>query len=196
MRKVVIFLVLLILSISSVAQAEKLTLDQSAVKVLVQKMYKIDPDEFEYATFGAKYKNGEEVVHGEHDPARQCRLLTEFLVKEAIIRKAGINQGCMTGGYFRYPGLGSEDLSPASRIDPLPKPLIHTPAIQGDKAKVYVTFLKSGSQNVFYYLKKMPEGWRIYRVESRVNENWRSEIQEVRERDDVVYIFPPEKPHK
>ena len=117
MRKVVIFLVLLILSISSVAQAEKLTLDQSAVKVLVQKMYKIDPDEFEYATFGAKYKNGEEVVHGEHDPARQCRLLTEFLVKEAIIRKAGINQGSMTGGYFRYPGLGSEDLSPASRID-------------------------------------------------------------------------------
>lgn len=59
-------------------------------------MYAIDPDEFDYATFGAKHKNGEEVVAGKYDPPRQCRLLAEFLAHKAIIKEKGINQPCMT----------------------------------------------------------------------------------------------------
>ncbi|WP_124951945.1 hypothetical protein [Sulfuriferula thiophila] len=196
MKKLFMALMLLIFANSYTAQAETMTPDQTAIVTLLKKMYAIDPDEFDYATFGAKYKNGDEVVAGKYDPPRQCRLLAEFLSKEAIIKEKGINSGCMTGdaGNFRYPGIDDEDLAPLTRLESLPKPHINTPVIQGDKAKVYVIF-KDG-RNVFYYLKNLPEGWRIYKVESRTTENWRSDIKEVRERDDIVNVFPPEKSSK
>ena len=186
MKKLIIMLVTFMLVISRIAEAETLTPDQALVKALIQRMYAIDREQFEAATFGAQYnKHRDKVVAGKYDPSRQCRLLGEFLVKEVVIKEKGVNQGCMTGvdGYFRYPG--EDILGEGARETPLPKAKISTPEIQGDKARVYVTFIKSGDQNVFYYLKKLSEGWRIYKVESRVHEE-----------DTDPDVFPPEKPHK
>jgi hypothetical protein len=152
-------------------------------------MYTIDPDTFEYAKFDAKYKNGNKIVAGKRDPERQCKLLTEFLVNEAIIHveTKGVKRACKAG--FRYPSVDEMDLSSATRIAPPPKPYINTPLVDGDKAKVHVEIPNAG--DVFYHLRKMPEGWRIYRVESRENRGNPDHI----EKGDMVHVIPPEAPY-
>ena len=191
MKKLIIVVMLFILTTGLIAQAETLTPEQTAARSLIKSLYEIDPGTFEYATFGAKYRNGEEVVEGKHDPERQCKLLAKFLVNEAVIHveTKGIKRACMTitGGFIRYPSADDEELSPATRYAPLPIPHINTPAVDGDKAKVHVTFPKVGA-NVMYYLRKQPEGWRIYRVESSEN----SATIETMGQGDVVNVFPPE----
>ena len=167
--------------------ADSLTPDQIEIKTLLKKMYAIDPDTFEFGAFGGKYKNGNIVVKGKYDPKRHCKFLEEFLVKEAVIKEPK-DLLCMTGvdGYFRYPGLDSMDLGSATRVYPLQKPQIKSPVVDGDKAKVYVKL--KGAGDVFYYLRKMPEGWRIYRVEARES----GENEDHIELGDTVSIFPPE----
>lgn len=193
MKYLLIAFLLAMLASSFVARADTLTPEQAAIKTFIKKLYAISFNEFEAATFGAKYKNCEEIVKGKHDPDRQCRLLAEFLVKEAIIRKKGIHQGCMAGvnGYFRYPGLDGMDLSPVECADPPPVLHINTPIVNGDKAMVHVTFPKVTGDN-FYYLRKMPEGWRIYKVETRENTGNPERIEE----SDTVNVFPPEEQSK
>lgn len=186
MKKIIIAAMLLIIASGVIAQAQTLSTDQAAIKSFIKKMYAIDPDTFEYATFGAKYKNGEEVVKGKYDPDRQCRLLEEFLVKEAIIKEKR-DPTCMAG--FRYPSVDDMELSPATRYAPLPKPHINTPLVDGNKAKVHVEIQNAG--DVFYYLRKEPEGWRIYRVESSENSGNPDHIEE----GDMVHVIPPEAPY-
>lgn len=194
MKNVLIsFTLLLVIFVSTkTVFAETLTPDQIEIKSLIKKMYAIDPDTFEFGEFGGKYKNGQVVVEGKYDPKRQCKLLEEFLIKEAIIVVKGVNQGCMTGvnGFFRYPTFDSMDLESVTRVEPLPKTEIKSPVVNGDKAKVQVIFPKIGA-NVMYYLKKLPEGWRIYRVESSYSS---ATIETMDEREgDKIDIFPPEK---
>jgi hypothetical protein len=187
MKKLLIGVMLFMLASPLVAQVVTLTPEQNAIKLLIKNMYAIDPDTFEYAEFGGKYKNGEVVVKGKYDPDRQCRLLADFLVKEAIIKNKRAKQGCKSG--FRYPSVDDMELSSATRIEPLPKPRINTPLVDGDKAKVHVEIPNAG--DVFYYLRKMPEGWRIYRVESRENSGNPDHI----EKGDMVHVIPPEAPY-
>ena len=165
-----------------------LTTEQAEINLFIKKMYAIDPDTFEYGEFGGKYKNGSVVVEGKYDPKRQCKLLEEFLVKEAVIKEPK-DVLCMTGvhGHFRYPGLDSMDLGSATRTKSPSQPQIKTPIVDGDKAKVYVKL--EGAGDVFYYLRKMPVGWRIYRVEARES----GENEDHIEPGDTVRIFPPEK---
>ena len=172
---------------SHIVLAELLTPDQIEIKTSLKKMYAIDPDTFEFGRFDAKYKNGEIIVRGKTNSDKQCKLLEDFLVKEAIISVEGVNQGCMTGvhGYFRYPGLDSMDLGAATRTNLPAQPQIKTPKIEGDKAKVYVKIIGAG--DAFYYLRKMPEGWRIYKVEARES----GENEDHIETGDTVRIFPP-----
>ena len=193
-EKILIALLLLLLHLlsSHAVLAETLTSDQIEIKTLIKKMYAIDPDTFEYGEFGGKYKNGKVVAEGKYDPKRQCKLLEEFLIKEAIIVVKGVNQGCMTGvnGFFRYPTFDSMDLGSVTRVDPPPQPKIKSPVVVRDKAKVHVTFPKIGA-NVMYYLRKQPEGWRIYKIESSNNS---ATIETMDEREgDSIDIFPPEK---
>jgi hypothetical protein len=169
-----------------IANAETLKQEQIAIKSLIKKMYAVSFNEFEAATFGAKYKNCEEIVKGKYEPDRQCLLLTEFLVKEAVIKEKGVNQGCMSG--FRYPGLDTMDLSPLECTDPPPTPSINTPIVNGNKATVRVALKENGS-HVIYYLRKQPKGWRIYRAESSVNDA----TLETQGQGDMVYVFPPEE---
>ena len=189
MKKLLITFMLVLLSHSSVTLAGTLSSEQNAIKSLIQKMYAIDPDTFEYAEFGGKYKNGLMVSEGKHDPKRQCLLLEEFLVKEAVIKNEKA-QSCKTSndGYFRYPGVSEMELSSATRDEPLPKTIIKSPVVSGDKAKIQVIFPRVGA-NVMYYLRKQPEGWRIYRVESSHNS---ATIETKDEREgDSIDIFPP-----
>lgn len=188
MKKLLIACLLIIFSCSFNVQAEALSPEQNAIKSLIQKMYAIDPDIFEYATFGAKYKNGEEIVSGKIDHNRHCQLLAEFLVPDAVIpvkNKYAAKLGCMTGadGFFRYPGVG--DLSPHNNEAP-PKHHISTPVVKGDKARVYVNLDNAG--NDMYYLKKLPEGWRIHKIVSREN----GSTSEIIDDYDMIKIFPPE----
>lgn len=184
MKNCLITIMLAICVNGSIANAEILTPEQSAITSLIRKMYSIDPYEFEAATFGAKFKKSKEIVKGKFDPDRQCRLLAEFFVKEAVIKNKK-DSGCLTG--FRYPSADDEEISPVTRYTPLPTPKINTPVVNGGRAKVHVTFL-IGSANVMYYVRKQPEGWRIYRVEYSEN----SATIDTQEQGDMVYVFPPE----
>ena len=190
MKKIYILLVLIfvVLANTKIVLAETLTPDQIEIKSLIKKMYAIDPDTFEYARFGGKYKNGWVVVQGKHDLKRHCQLLAEFLVKEAVV-KEDKTQSCKTGngGYFRYPAVYEMDLSSATRSSQLPKAQIKLPIVNGDKAKVYVMLERAG--NVMYYLRKQSEGWRIYRVESSENDA----TIDTEGQGDMVRVFPPEK---
>lgn len=116
-------------------------------------------------------------------------LLAGFLVNEAVIKEKGINQGCMSG--FRYPGADTMELGSANCSPAPPTPHINTPVVDGNKAKVHVTFPEVGT-NVMYYLRKTPDGWRIYRAESSINEA----TIETEGQGDMVYIFPPEDQFK
>jgi hypothetical protein len=185
MKSSFIALLLVIFTSSSFANAETLTQEQLAIKTLIKNMYAVSYDEFEAAKFGAKYKNCEEIVEGKYDPARQCRLLSQFLVKEAIIKEER-DPTCIAG--FRYPGLDTMDLSPLECVDPPPTPSINTPIVNGSKATVRVALKENGS-HVIYYLRKQPEGWRIYRAESSVNDA----TLETQGQGDMVFVFPPEE---
>ena len=173
--------------------ADTLTPDQIEIESLIKKMYSIDPDTFEAKEFGGKYKNGVRLVEGKYDPDRQCKLLEEYLVKEAVIKVKRAKQGCMTGneGYFRYPHLNSTDLISYTRVELPPKPQIKIPTVDSEKGKIQVVFPKTGA-NVVYYLRKQAEGWRIYRVESSHNS---ATIESLDEKSgDSIDIFPPEMP--
>jgi hypothetical protein len=196
MNKILVSLALLFFQLISVhvGLAETLTPDQIEIKTLVKKMYEIDPDTFEYAEFGGKYKNGKVISEGKHDPKRQCQLLAEFLVKEAVIKKDKA-QSCMTGngGYFRYPLLDSMDLGSETRVAPPPMPQIKTPVLNNDTGKVQVIF-PTLDANVMYYLKRQNNDWRIYRVETSRNDATIESIKKNGEGQlDKIDIFPPEK---
>ena len=197
MKKLLMLLALLFVMQVSVKTvlAETLTADQIEIKSLIKKMYEIDPDTFEFGRFGAKYKNSDVMVRGKYNPAKQCKLLEEFLVKEAVIKEVK-DLTCMTGNdsYFRYPSLSEAYLGSSERVEPPPQPEITIPLVNGDKAKVQA-LLPTIDANVMYYLRKQPEGWRIYRVESS---NSDATIDNIRTREnrsqlDKIDIFPPEK---
>ena len=193
MKKIFMLLVLMFAMIANtkIVLAETLTPDQIDIKTLIKNMYAIDPDTFEYGEFGGKYKKGWVVVEGKIDTKRHCQLLAEFLVKEAVV-KEDKTQSCKTGngGYFRYPNVYEMDLSSATRSALLPKAQIKLPMVNGEKAKVQV-LLPMVDANVMYYLRRQPEGWRIYRVESSKNS---ATIETMDERQgDKIDIFPPEK---
>ena len=193
MKKILVCLsfMLAMLASTGTVLAATLTPDQIEIKALIKKMYEIDPDTFEFGNFERKYKNGWVVVEGKYDSNRQCKLLEEFLVKEAVINVKGVKQGCMTGssGYFRYPQLDTMDLGSSNRVSSPPQPKIKSPVVDGNKAKVQAV-LPTIDANVMYYLRKQPEGWRIYRVESSKNS---ATIDTMDERQgDKIDIFPPE----
>jgi len=192
MKSIFIALSLVLLTNGCIANAETLTSEQMEITQLIKKLYAVSYLEFDAAVFGAKYEKCKEVVKGKYEPARQCRLLSEFLVKEAIIKEKR-DPTCMTGvgGYFRYPSLDGMDLSPVECADPPPVPHINTPAVNGSKAKVHVTFPINGT-NVMYFLKKQPVGWRIYRIESSEN----SATIDTMSQGDTVNVFPPDAPSK
>ena len=197
MKKVLmsITLLLVIFVSAKTVLADTLSQDQVEIKALIKKMYAIDPDTFEFGAFGGKYKNGQVVIEGKYDPKRQCKLLEEFLIKEAVIKEVK-DISCMTGNgsYFRYPSLSEAYLGSSERVEPPPQPEITIPLVNGDKAKVQA-LLPTIDANVMYYLRKQPEGWRIYRVESS---NSDATIDNLRTREnrsqlDKIDIFPPEK---
>ena len=197
MKKIFMLLgLLLVVFVSTkVVLAETLTPDQIEIKALIKKMYLIDPDTFEFGRFGTKYKNGDVIVRGKYNPDKQCKLLAEFLVRELVIEDEK-DSGCMTGNgsYFRYPSLSEAYLGSSERVEPPPQPEIIPPLVNGDKAKVQA-LLPTIDANVMYYLRKQPEGWRIYRVESS---NSDATIDNIRTREnrsqlDKIDIFPPEK---
>lgn len=124
MKNLLIAVMMFMLASSLVANAEVLSPQQAEIQLFLKKLYAISFDEFESGTFGAKFKNGTEVVEGKYDPDRQCQLLAKFLVKEAVIENKK-DSGCLTGayGYFRYPSLDGMDLGSLAGSPPPAHPL-------------------------------------------------------------------------
>ncbi|BAL26775.1 hypothetical protein [Azoarcus sp. KH32C] len=154
------------------AQAQSTSADQTEVKDLIQTLYSYDPDSFEYGEFDSKLQPFliERVPShgGKYSPERHCKLLRDFF-EETIIKKKPISQGrieCNVGvmGYVRFPTLGDEDHSSATRFRDIPKPRIGSPIVSGRDAKVAVL---TGDGKTFsvgrslYFLTKGDQGWRI-----------------------------------
>lgn len=134
------------------AIAQDLNRDQKDVFDLMRRMYGVSSLTFEFGEFDGKYQ-----------PKKHCPFLSQFLTKELLTKD---DQGSC-GNTFRYPTASNEDLSLFPKF--LPVPQFGTPVIKGDRAEIKVLFLtydkkhKDGGR-CLYFLKKLSEGWRIYRV--------------------------------
>jgi len=158
--------------------ADALTPHQKEVTQFVEKMYSYDPDTFEFGEFSKKnglpfLRNRASENAGKYDPAKKCLLLSSFF-DDSIVQKKNIRSdlvGCTAPN--RYPYLGSEDLSPSTRVEDIPAPYIKTPVVSGNLAKVEV--FPAGNKKIsnppnfdlgrnLYFLTKTENGWRISNV--------------------------------
>jgi hypothetical protein len=153
MRNISVLIGLIIFIFSGIAfnaKSENFNEDQQSARALIVKLYSIDTDKLINANFGGKYI-----------PERHCQLVSEFLAKEIILKD---NQGfCLTPDI--YPTAGPEDYSKETSFNPLPKPIIKMPVVNDNLAEVLVLF-KNDPSRVRFYMKKTPDGWRIYKSRS------------------------------
>lgn len=131
--------------------------DQQIIIKSIQTMYKIKPKSFEFGEVDGKGYSME----------KEGEMLSRFFDKQILKkRKGGISK--IDNEYevpLRYPKF--EDVSSLAEINSpiIPKVKVGTPIIgEGERAKVIVN-LSDGSL-CQYFLKKLPQGWRIYKVRS------------------------------
>jgi hypothetical protein len=164
---------LIFLSLTSNAEvSSSFSQDQQELIKLIQQFYAIPT-----ATYlGAEFNN-------KHHPELHCPLLSKFMAKEALFKLE-------SGACFqpiRYPTMNDEDAILSSDY---PVPQIQIPVVKGHLAEVLVLFKKPDTGRVRYYLKKTPQGWRIYKARS----DERADVPE-NNTDPEIYItfthFPP-----
>ena len=101
----------------------------------------------------------------------QILVLRTPLNKTANENTKSQNISKVSAGYeipLRYPKFpGPNELMAENRSEPLPKIRIQTPHIDNDRAKVLVKI--SDGSLCQYFLRKLPQGWRIYKVRSFEN---------------------------
>jgi hypothetical protein len=131
--------------------AKNLHQDQKEVLDLVKRMYAVSSIQFEASEFEGKFQ-----------PEKNCALLSQFLDVSALLKTEQGN----CEGQFRYPTADPEDLSRFPKYLPIPE--FGVPVVKGDKAEIKVLFTtydkKPDGGRCLYFLKKTPDGWRIYRV--------------------------------
>jgi hypothetical protein len=146
-----VFVLLWVLALDVVAAP--LTAEQNEVTQFIVKLYSHNGSMFEMGRF-----------NGNYNPKKHCEFLKEFLEKNLM--ESNGSAGCESYN-MRYPSLSSEDLSGPWSLDPLPRPKISTPIIDGDRASVEVMYkLQSSASGAYsgrtlYFLIKTSEGWRI-----------------------------------
>jgi len=136
------------LSLTSNAEvSSSFSQDQQELIKLIQQFYAIPTTTY----LGAEFNN-------KHHPELHCPLLSKFLAKEALFKLE-------SGACFqpiRYPTMNDEDAFLSSDY---PVPKIKIPVVKGSLAEVLVLF-KNDSGRVRFYMKKTPDGWRIYKSRS------------------------------
>lgn len=118
-------------------------------------------------------------MKGRHSISRHNELMIKYFDAQILaIRKPlsqiangnakSSNSSKIADGYevpLRYPKFPDpNELMAENRSEPLPKIKVLTPEIDNDRAKVLVK-ISDGSM-CDYFLKKLPQGWRIYKIRS------------------------------
>lgn len=155
-------LTLLIITSGLTQATPQLTSEQIEIQNLIEQIYSYDPATFENGVFDRqlrpytrKYLPNKQA---KYDPTEQCKLLKTMFI-EAMLPVKSSKKEC-DPMFSRFPNLGAEDLSPATR-DSLAfteKFSIGSPIVQGIRAKVAV-FTK-GARSL-YFLTKTDQGWRV-----------------------------------
>lgn len=165
--------------------ADTLTPEQKEVKHFIEKMYSYDPETFEYGNF--LKKTGAPLLRNQvpsgfsaikYLPEKMCSFLGEYFdegILEKKKRKSGVNYCAADSGlvHIRYPYLGDEDLSSATRGSDIPSPYITPPVVSGSRAKVEV--FPAGNKKIsnppnfdlgrnLYFLTKSETGWHVTNV--------------------------------
>lgn len=157
---------------------DALTREQEEVMQFMEKMYSYDPDTFELGRFyenngGAFFRNKAPTKRGKYQPPKQCALLSDYF-ESTIIEKKEIRTGLVgCEAPNRYPYLGAEDMSSATRYQDIPAPYIKPPVVSGNRAKVEV--FPAGNKKIsnppnfdlgrnLYFLTKTENGWRVSNV--------------------------------
>jgi hypothetical protein len=137
---------LIFLSMTSHAEVlSSFSQDQQELIKLIQKFYAIPT-----ATYlGAEFNN-------EFKPKKHCPFMENFIVKESLFKRPKGN--CFPPN--RYPTIDEGEYLPD-----YPTPQIQIPVVKGSLAEVLVLF-KNDSGRVRFYMKKTPDGWRIYKSRS------------------------------
>ena len=143
-----------------------LTVDQKDVIALMQSLYKIPPETFDFAEFDYDFKR----FKGNFSKSRHNELLFQYFDRKILVRSTPVTSS-KSESYevpLRYPRFPEpNELMAENRSGPLPKIKVLTPEIDNDRAKVLVKI--SDGSICHYFLKKLPQGWRIYKVRSFLN---------------------------
>ncbi|MDO8650691.1 MAG: hypothetical protein Q7R66_00675 [Undibacterium sp.] len=162
MKKILSILVLgLMVSLSDTCHAVEKntaqTIEQKDVIKLIKELYKVKPESFEAGEFDGQ----------GYSMKKQGEMLARFFYKQSIKkRKDDITK--KDNGYevpFRYPQIPEPgDVLEVNSSGSLPHIKILTPEIDNDRAKAVVKI--NDNSLCHYFLKKLPEGWRIYKIRS------------------------------
>lgn len=131
-----------------------------------EEIYSYDPATFENWEFDSRLRPYTRKYlpnkQAKFLPAEHCKLLKTLCV-DAMLKASLPGKGCyfpVDSFHIRFPNLGDEDLSPATResFSFAEKFAIGSPDIQGGRAKVAVFTKKARS---LYFLTKTQQGWRV-----------------------------------
>lgn len=146
-----------ILGVSFHSRADLAT-DKKNVTALIQQLYR----EPEQAISAGEFK-------GKFDPKRQCVLLKQY-VHDSLVKHGRLSaEGAFCGMFDRFPGYTLQD--DMGGWDAPPKHKLVSVAVSGDLAEAVVemppeyyptTEKKYYVARVESYLKRFPQGWRIY----------------------------------
>ena len=157
--------------VPSISLGNDITIEQNAVRKLVEKIYSYDPDTFSLGRFSEKdgspyLLNRISKSRGKFDPTRHCDFLRNFFEEGAISKRNNRSGTTECDADYRYPNLDAENLSSATRYISIPKPIINNPEVIGSWAKVSV--LTEGEEislgRSLYFMRKTEVGWRITNV--------------------------------
>ena len=132
--------------------------EQKNVIKLIMELYKVKPESFEAGEFdGQGYSTKK---HG----AMLALFFDDKILKKGK-KRSSLNNDFEYVLPLRYPKFPDpNELLAENRSEPLPKIRILTPEIDNDRAKVLVKI--SDDSLCHYFLRKLPQGWRIYKVRS------------------------------
>jgi hypothetical protein len=165
---------LFFLSLTSHAEvASSFSQDQQDVIKFIQKLYSIPTDTYLFSEFNNKFK-----------PKKHCQFMEGFIVKESLFKRS---QGhCFVP--IRYPTISDEDAILSSDY-PIPK--IQIPVVKNSLSEVLVLF-KNDPGRVRFYLKKTPDGWRIYKSRSDTSADIPEDTKNPDDMRALVFTyFPP-----
>lgn len=144
--------------------------DKKNILNLIRSMYKLKTRNFQGTNIFNRDKSVEEVNIESH-----CKLLQSYfdsdIVKKRVFQKSPLKTCSFPNSLFDIRYFGYEPFDDMGNFEEprAMKPLITAPVIHGNEASLTVrvkwkAYNKLENSRADYFLKKKPEGWRIYKV--------------------------------